>query len=140
MLSLHIIAERKIREAIEQGEFDNLAGHGQPLRLEDDSAVPEELRLGYKILKNAGCLPPELELKREIRQIEDMLAAMEDEQERYRQLKRLNWAVTKLNMMRARPVNLEEHERYSERLCERFSSARRRTSSLPPQHGQGRGR
>ncbi len=130
MLSLHLVAERKIREAIERGEFDNLEGHGKPLRLEDDSAVPEDLRLAYKILKNAGCLPPELELKREIHQMEELLAAMEDEQERYLQLKRLNWAVTKLNMMRGRPVNFEEHERYCAKICEKFPS-RKKTSPAP---------
>lgn len=133
MLSLHLVAERKIREAIERGEFDNLEGRGKPLRLDDDSAIPEDLRLAYKILKNAGCLPPELELKREIHQMEELLAAMEDEQERYLQLKRLNWAVTKLNMMRSRPVNFEEHERYHARICEKFSSAKRTSGSpLPP--------
>ncbi len=137
MRILRLVAERKIREAIERGEFENLEGHGKPLRLEDDSGIPEDLRLAYKILRNAGCLPPELELKREIQRMEDMLAAMEDEQERYLQIKRLNWAVTKLNMMRGRPVNFEEHERYYAKLCDKFSSARGKPS--PPLPGR-RGR
>jgi hypothetical protein len=123
---MQLVAERKIREAIEQGQFDNLEGRGRPLRLEDDSGVPEDLRLAYKILKNAGCLPPELELKREIVRLEELLASVEDEQEKYRQLRRLNWAVTKLNMLRSRPVNFEEHERYHDKIAEKFSSARRK--------------
>jgi hypothetical protein len=130
---MQLVAERKIREAIEQGQFDNLDGRGRPLRLEDDSGVPEDLRLAYKVLKNAGCLPPELELKREIVQLEELLASVEDEQEKYRQLKRLNWAVTKLNMLRSRPVNFEEHERYYDKIAEKFSSARRKGGhSKPP--------
>jgi hypothetical protein len=129
---MHLVAERKIREAIEQGQFDNLEGRGRPLRLEDDSGVPEDLRLAYKILKNAGCLPPELELKREIVQLEELLASLEDEQEKYRQLRRLNWAVTKLNMLRSRPVNFEEHERYYDKIAEKFSSARRKGGQSKP--------
>ena len=53
-------------QAIEAGEFDNLQGKGQPLNLEDDSHIPPELRMAYKILKNADCLPPELELRQEV--------------------------------------------------------------------------
>ena len=55
MLALEIIAERKIEEAIERGEFDDLPGAGQPLDLDDlDPSLREELRLAYRILKNAG--------------------------------------------------------------------------------------
>lgn len=66
------IAERKIQEAIEQGELDNLSGKGKPLRF-SDSHVPQELRASYKILKNNGVLPAEMELKREIASIESLL-------------------------------------------------------------------
>ncbi len=50
-------AERHIIEAQRKGEFDNLHGRGEPLILDDDSHVPAELRAGYRLLKNAGCLP-----------------------------------------------------------------------------------
>jgi len=69
------IAEARIQEAIERGEFDELPGSGQPLTLDDDSAVPEELRLAYRILKNAGFVPPEIALRREIANAEDLLRA-----------------------------------------------------------------
>jgi hypothetical protein len=55
------IAETRIREAIERGELSGLPGEGRPLQLDDDSAIPEELRAAYRILKNAGFLPPELQ-------------------------------------------------------------------------------
>ncbi|MGC8938442.1 MAG: DnaJ family domain-containing protein, partial [Thermodesulfovibrio sp.] len=42
------IAEEKIREAMQQGIFDNLPNKGKPLELEDFSWVPEDLRLAYK--------------------------------------------------------------------------------------------
>ena len=45
----------KGEEAIERGEFDDFPGKGKPLHLgEDDRTVPEELRLAYRMLKNAG--------------------------------------------------------------------------------------
>ncbi len=50
-------AERHILDAQTKGEFDNLPGSGEPLTLDDDSHVPAELRAGYRLLKNAGCLP-----------------------------------------------------------------------------------
>jgi len=54
MLALELLAERKIAEAIERGEFDGLPGAGKPLHLDDDPLVPEELRMAYRILRNAG--------------------------------------------------------------------------------------
>jgi hypothetical protein len=106
------IAEQKIREAQERGEFDDLSCQGQPLDHSDLERVPEELRMSYIILKNAGCPPPEVALKNEILQIEDMLGHIKDEEEKYRQIKKLNYLVTKLNTMRPRPVNFEENQRY----------------------------
>ena len=58
------------------------------------------MRLAYKILKNADCLPPELELKKDIVHLEEMLRGIEDVEEKYRQMKRLNFMIMKLNMMR----------------------------------------
>jgi len=68
------MAERQIQTALEQGQLDRLPGQGQPLQLEDDSRVPEALRLGYRLLKNAGYLPPELEQRQEALALCDLLA------------------------------------------------------------------
>jgi hypothetical protein len=122
MFFSHIIAERKIQEAIRNGELDNLPGKGKPLNLEDESHIPEELRLAYKILKNAECLPPELELKKEIVQLKDLLRGMEDVEERYRLTKRLNFQIMKLNMTRRVSPLLEEDQVYYEKVAERLSS------------------
>ena len=65
-----LIAERKIAEAIARGELDNLPGAGRPLNLDDDALIPAELRLAYRILKNAGYVPPELETLNQIAQLE----------------------------------------------------------------------
>ncbi len=115
------IAENRILEAIEAGAFDDLPGKGKPLKLEDDSHVPPELRLAYKILKMADCLPPEL--GKEIVRLQDLVAAMPDEAEKLRHLRRLNFYVMKLSMMRRVSPLLEEHELYTPKIIERLEGA-----------------
>ncbi len=61
MLAFELIAEKRIAEAIERGELDDLPGEGRTLVLDDDRLVPEELRMAYRILKNAGYVPQEVE-------------------------------------------------------------------------------
>lgn len=115
LYALQIIAEERIQEAIRNGEFDNLQGMGKPLVFEDDSNIPEELRMSYKILKNSGCLPPEVEERKEIQKAKDLLDSLTDEQERFRQMERLNLLIMKANMRRKRPVSLEEQQVYYEK-------------------------
>jgi hypothetical protein len=119
------IAEERIREAIEHGEFDDLPGKGKPLNLEDDSHLPADLRLAYKILKNADCLPPEIELRKEIRTTEALLAGMQDTQEKYKQMKKLNYLIMKLNMTRRSSLALEENQKYYERVVDRMDTKKR---------------
>jgi Domain of unknown function (DUF1992) len=78
------IAESKIRTATANGEFADLPGRGKPLELEDLSRVPAELRMGYKLLRNAGCLPPELEARKELARLGGLLDATGDPTERAR--------------------------------------------------------
>jgi hypothetical protein len=117
--ALERIAEERIREALQSGEFENLPGQGKPLNLEDDRYIPDDLRLAYKILSNANCLPPELELKKEIKTAEELLGALEDEGEKYRQIKKLNYLIMKLNAMRKGSVQWEEKQLYYEKVVEK---------------------
>jgi len=114
------IADQKIREAMEHGEFEDLPGKGKPLKLEDDSHLPQDLRLAYKILKNADCLPPELELRNEIRTTEALLAGIQDTQEKYKQMKKLNYLMLKLSMTRRGSLMLEENQRYYEKALDKM--------------------
>jgi hypothetical protein len=116
------LAENRIQMAIEAGDFDDLTGKGQPLNLEEDSHIPPELRMAYKILKNADCLPPELELRKEVVQLQDLVAAMPDEAEKLKQMRRLNFLVMKLNMMRPVSPQLLEHDLYTPKVLERLES------------------
>ena len=121
MLAVASIAEARIEEAMRRGDFENLPGSGRKLVFDDDSMVPADLRMAYKILKNAGYLPPELLEEREIVTAVELLAAATDEQERYRQMRKLDFLVMKANARRARPLNLEKDAAYYQKVVERVS-------------------
>jgi hypothetical protein len=120
MFGFQKIIEKRIQEAQERGEFDHLPGCGEPLKIEDDGHIPEDLRLAYKILKNADCLPPEVQLRKEIRQMEDMLENIPDEKEKYRQIKKINYKIMRLNMMGKKSALLEESEVYFKRIVDKL--------------------
>jgi hypothetical protein len=125
MTGFEKIVEERIRRAFENGEFDNLEGTGEPLELEDDSSVPEDLRLAFKILKNAECLPPEVELRKDIERTEDLIAAMPETVEKYRALKKLNFLIMKLNAMRRTSIGNEVPQLYASRAVEQFEKRKR---------------
>ena|SRR5215831_2269603 len=72
------VAETRIREAVAQGDFENLPGAGKPLNLEEYFSTPEDLRLAFSILKNANCAPAEVELMKEVSRLEQAIAAASD--------------------------------------------------------------
>lgn len=121
------IVEERIVKAQKSGDFNHLPGSGRPLELCADQHIPEEMRLPYKILKNAGCLPPEIELKKEIQRIEDLLSDMPDTAERYRTLKKLNFLIMKLNASRQGDARFDVPQQYLAAVSERLSP-----------HGSGR--
>lgn len=90
------LVEARISDAQARGEFDNLPGAGQPLLLEDDALVPEELRAAYRLLKNAGYLPPTILLRREVAEVEQLLQLAEDEMQRQSLNRRLRFLLLKL--------------------------------------------
>lgn len=118
--ALRLIAERKISQAVKDGELNVEGWRNKPLPDEDYSLIPPDLRMAYKLLKNSGYLPPEIEAKKEIQKLEELIAATEDEHTRVKQLKKLNFLVLKLNSMRRRPVHLEQDE-YHQRIVEKIS-------------------
>ncbi len=89
MLVIDLIAESKIAEAAQAGAFDNLPGAGKPLNLDFDRMVPEDVRIAYRILRNSGFVPPELDARREAANLRNLLAAATDDGERGRAAARL---------------------------------------------------
>ncbi|MFZ0061820.1 MAG: DUF1992 domain-containing protein [Pyrinomonadaceae bacterium] len=63
---LESLTEKSIREAIEKGEFDNLAGKGQPLDLRENPFEDPDLRTVHRLLRNAGFAPAWIEERKDI--------------------------------------------------------------------------
>ncbi len=82
------LVEQQIRAAQEKGELSNLPGEGAPLQLEDESGVPPDLRTAYRLLKNSGFLPPELEMRREAVQLNDLLQLLDPDDHQASELKK----------------------------------------------------
>ena len=116
------IAERKITEAMMNGEFENLSGKGKRLVFDDETWVPEDLRISYRFLKNAGYLPPELELRNEIINLKSLLNTLDDDKERLKKMRELHYKIMKMNLMRKKPLTLEDFPLYEERIVERTVS------------------
>lgn len=96
---ISILAEEKISEGVKNGAFDNLPGKGRPLELEDLSGVPEELRTGYKMMKNAGFLPEELQIRKEMATLNDLIRCCDDERERASLNQRLSEKKIRFNQL-----------------------------------------
>jgi len=69
--------EEQIHAAEERGAFRNVRGMGQPLNL-DINPYAGERAAGYRLLKNNGCVPVEIELARDICQEQERLAGQRD--------------------------------------------------------------
>jgi len=84
------IAIEIIREAQLRGEFNNLPGAGKPLPEDELRGVPEELRIGFKLLKDAGMLPEEMQLRKDMVTLHDLLVACRDEEQKAKLTSQLN--------------------------------------------------
>jgi hypothetical protein len=107
---LDFLVEQRLQDAVSRGELANLPGEGRPLELDDDPLVPADLRAAYRILKNAGYVPPEVEALNHIAQLENLVHR--DEADAARRAK----AVRKLALLRTRIEN-----RYYDKALARLS-------------------
>lgn len=74
---MYHFVEDKIKESIDNGEFDNLPGKGQPLNLKEDlQGLSPEIRRAYKLLKNAGYINEETEQKKKDLKIDDLVSTV----------------------------------------------------------------
>jgi len=116
------IVEERIKKAQKDGRFDNLTGTGRPLNF-DDANVPNDLRLAHKVLKNAGFLPPEIELKKKISKTQDLMSGMDDTSpEKIKLNKKLNYLLVKLDSVRnAGPGTALVRDQYQTNLIRKLS-------------------
>ena len=123
MLLLDELAESRIREAVDRGELDNLPGAGRPLDLDDDRHIPEAMRMACRVMKNAGYVPPEVELRRDINALQSALAASADagdSPERRARLKKLHCLFLRLDESRRRQTSLLLQETYYENILKKL--------------------
>ena len=120
MLLIDTLAEEKILAAIRKGELQDLPGEGRPLHLEDDQAIPQELRVAYRLLKNSGHLPAEVSLRRDIEQVEQLLVQVDCNDESQRLRKRLQLLQLRLAMYGRKQNLLLEAGAYRESLMQHF--------------------
>lgn len=114
-------ADAHIEAAIQRGELDDLPGHGQPLPEERLDHVPASLRAGYRLLHNAGYVPPEIAARRELRQVEDLLACLPARSPRAAALvRRARWIETGL-LESPRGRALLDDTRYGPRISARLA-------------------
>ncbi len=111
------LAEARIEDAMRAGDFDDLPGRGRRLPDEPATLVPDELRAAYRLLRNAGCVPPEVALLREISEVEELMAGMACGGMRGRALKRLNLLRAQLG---ARAESMGAGSAYGARVVEKL--------------------
>ena len=125
-LAVQRIVEERILNAQRDGLFDNLPGKGKPLELDDDSRIPTALRASFRILKNAGILPPELRLRREISSLRQMLEFVQDEDEAKDLVREINERILESNIVGGFSVQGGMDQIYSEKVLERIKSKKSR--------------
>ena len=114
------LVEQKISEAIARGELSDLPGEGAPLQLDDDTLIPESLRMAYRVLRNSGFVPPEVVELREIGDLERQIEALSHDDERARALRKLQYLRLRLEASgRFRHV-LHSASVYTEKLLDRL--------------------
>lgn len=118
---LAAIAEQRIAQAIEKGELKTTGWENRRLPLDDDHMVPDDLKMAYKVLKNAGYLPPEIEARKEITRLEQLISKTEDEHERLQQMRKLSVLMMKVEANRRTPANIAHDDEYFRKVVERTS-------------------
>lgn len=121
MQSLAMIAEQKIAQAMKEKDFNSPKWKNKPLPLEDDRFVPDDLKMAYKVLKNSGYLPPEIEERKEIKRVEDLIAKTEDEHERLKQMKKLSVLLMKVEAKRPSGTNIAHQDTYYRKVVEKIT-------------------
>ncbi len=102
MACLDKVVEAIIQEAMQRGDFDDLPGKGKPIDLTAYFDTPEEVRMAYSMLKNAGLVPREVELLKEIAELKQMESALVDEKKRLKIRKEIEKKQIEFSLMMER--------------------------------------
>ena len=119
MFNFDAIAERRILDSMERGDFADLPGAGSPLELDHDPLVRPDLRMALRVLKNAGMAPAEAIERKEMAVLEALVAQTQDRDQRTRALQKLALLRTRLGARRAQC--LVRHQAYAQKVLERLA-------------------
>lgn len=112
------LTERAILEAQRRGEFEGLEGQGKPLPDQSDPFMPETMRMAYKVLKNAGYVPEEIQAQREVRSLIECLEQERDEARKMRQIQKVQLFLARARI-RFGGLLQEENEAYFRKVVAR---------------------
>lgn len=98
-MSFDKLIEEKIREAMNNGEFDNLPGKGKPLDLQAYFDTPEDVRITNSLLKSAGFIPEEAQLLKEVESLKAALENCSNGEERNKIKKLIDEKKLKINLL-----------------------------------------
>lgn len=113
--------EDRIRAAVARGEFQGLPGEGKPLPQEGDLLVPPEVRMAYRVLRNAGGLPPEISALREAQEAATAAAVEMDGDARRAALAKLEALLAKLEAAGLPQLSSQVLVRYQEQILARLA-------------------
>jgi hypothetical protein len=102
MMAFERIVEALIQEAMDRGEFDNLPGKGKPINLTEYFETPEEVRMANSVLKGAGMTSREVDLLKEIAELKQLLAAVQDEKKKGELQKQIQQKQVEFSLMMER--------------------------------------
>ncbi|MBS4192166.1 DUF1992 domain-containing protein [Bacillus sp. FJAT-49705] len=118
-----IISEDRIKKAYKEKEFEHLPGYGKPLPFDDLASVPEDIRMAYRVLKNAGYTEEDNQLKKEMLTIEELIRKCEDPDEKQKLQKKLNEKMLRFNSMiakRGKNTNSSLFKNYEQKISKKM--------------------
>lgn len=119
------LAEARIADAIRTGEFEGLPGAGERIHVEHDNLIPEELRVAYRLLKNAGYVPQEVSVLNEISEVEQLMASLDEGERKSSAIKRLNLLRAQLGVC---SESLYLKREYSNKIIHKLAQAKKDTA------------
>jgi Domain of unknown function (DUF1992) len=69
------LIDEQIQDAMRKGQFADLPGTGKPLKLEDDSHVPEQMRMANKLMRDNDLVPDWMQQGKELDAAHEKLSA-----------------------------------------------------------------
>jgi hypothetical protein len=119
----YLASEDKIKKAYQNGEFNNLPGFGKPLPKDSLASVPEELRMAYRVLRNAGYSLEEDKIRQELLSMEDLIRSCETKEEKADLQKKYNeklWRFNKMIRERTGTSHSKHFSNYQEKIENRL--------------------